>query len=247
MGCGCGLLVIGAVVFFAVRAISNRVAGVMPDLSKDLNSLRELKEMKDSGQLGPHKQETYALKSDARHFDPFAAIDDIKTHVGTGARLYSVEADYVASDGTMNLYATYDPQPEVKYKFYFQQDHGPKEAPPIGAGRGPKDVWLQSVEVTCYEPGKEMHVVLPNGRHNSSYFYKNEGMDFSRSSTYMGKLDPDLGAPNLTPAQMWKTAVARGAPKDAVAKITYNMNGYHFSIEGTDFDLYWDSAGKLKQ
>jgi len=241
--CGGCLIVMGGFGFFILSITLFAVhtaAAHMPGIGKDLETLSKLK------QAGPHQQETYAFKEDTSHLDPFAVLDEVREKVGGKAHLYSIEAEFVGSDGTMNLNATYNPGPKIKYKFYGESEPGSGEVPPIGAGRSAGDVWYKRTQVECYLPGEDRHIVLPSGRHNSSYTYTNLGMDFERGSPTMGRLDEEIGNPTVTTQDLWKIALQKGAPKDAVATIRYSKTGYHFQISGAGIDFVVDKTGKLK-
>jgi hypothetical protein len=189
-------------------------------------------------------EETYPLASDPKEFDPFAALDDVRKRVGSQAILVSIEADFVRSDGTMDLTATYSPAPRVTYTFVVQLDPPPVDAPPIGAGRAPGDVWLQQVSVVCYEPGQRRSVTRISGGSRSQYTYTNEGMDVDRGSPRMGKLPADIGAPKVSTANLWSSAMAKGAPRDAVSRISFNKDGYEFSVTGLKVGFELDREGK---
>jgi len=189
--------------------------------------------------------ETYPLKS-ANRFDPFVGIEEVRQRVGKEARLVSVEASYVRSDGTMDLTATYKPAPNVTYVFVTPLDKAPDNAPPIGAGRKPGDVWIQEVRVSCYQPGQFRSVMRMSVGSTTKYQYHNEGMDLSRGTATMGTLVPDIGPPKVSTAELWKMAAEKGAPKDAVARITFDKNGYELSITGLPNRVELGSDGKLR-
>lgn len=219
-GCGCGIaFVVGLCTFLYIVIFTNSCAKMMGE-------------------------ETYPLKSDAKRFDPFAAIPEIRERAGAGARLVEVDASFVRSDGTMDLTATYKPAPRVTYKFEVPSDKGPENAPPIGAGRSPGDVWIVEVEVDVYEPGQRRSVTRISGGSKSQYQYMNEGMDIDRSTPRMGKLKEDIGTPKVTTADLWKQGAAKGAPRDAVATITFDADGYEFRVTGIDADVELDRDGK---
>lgn len=222
MGCGCGITFIGLLGTFLYIMIFTNVCARM---------------------MGT---ETYPFKSDTKHLDPFAAIEEVRAKVGTGARLVEVEADFVRSDGTMDLTATYKPAPRITYKFIVPLDKAPADAPPVGAGRGPDDVWTQQVTVNCYEPGQRRHITRISGGSRTSYNYTNEGMEIDRSTPSMGSLKSDIGAPKITTAELWKMALGKGANKAAVARIEFTDDGYEFSITGTPVRFECGPDGKLK-
>ncbi len=192
-------------------------------------------------------EETYPISGNPTAFDAFAALAEIKAKVGAKAVLFDLDASYVKSDGTMDLNATYKPSPNARYMFMVPLDKAPDDAPPVGAGRGPGDVWTQQVIVSVYQPGQRRNVTRTSGNSRSSYSYTNEGMDIDHGTPTMSSLERGLPDPKLTAQEMWKIAIEKGADKDAVATIGYDSGGYSFTIIGLQFYLYWDKDGKLNE
>lgn len=222
-GCGCASLVVGFVgLIIYFTAFSNFCARMMGE-------------------------ETYPLSGDPARFEPFASVSDIRSKIGVGARLKSIEARYVRSDGTMDLNARYKPAPNVTYEFVMPLDKEPENAPPIGAGRSPGDVWLQTVTVKVYEPGQRRHVQRISGASRSSYSYTNEGMDVDRGTPSMGSIKESLDEPKISAKEMWEIALKKGADKDAVATLSYEEDGYRFTIAGSRVFLEWDRDGKFNE
>ena len=89
------------------------------------------------------------------------------------------------------------------------------------------------------------HVTRMSGASRTSYSYTNEGMDVDRSSPQMGSLEGALPYPRVTTKQMWDFAVSKGADKDAVARISYEDDGYDFTISELKVHIRWDKDGKL--
>ncbi len=192
-------------------------------------------------------EETYPISGNPSQFDPFAAVSDIRAKLGPKAILLDLQASFVRSDGTLDLKATYKPAPRADYKFRIPLAEEPKDAPPIGAGRKPGDVWTQEVTVRVYEPGQRRSVTRTSGSSRTSYQYINEGMDFDRGSAQMSTLDEGLPDPKLSTKQMWEAAISKGSDKEAVARISYDGSGYQFTISELKFFLYWDSGGKFDE
>lgn len=192
-------------------------------------------------------EETYPIQGDPSRFDPFASIAHIRSKVGEKAILLEVRASFVRSDGTLDLKAKYRPAPDANYDFRTPVAEEPKDAPPVGAGRKPGDIWVQNVSVRVYEPGQHRSVSRISGSTRSSYSYVNEGMDIDRNSPQMGSLSDGLPDPKLTLKEMWDFAISKGADKDAVSRISYDDDGYEFFITGLNFHLYWDIDGKLME
>lgn len=192
-------------------------------------------------------QETYPITGDAHRFDPVAAIPEIRKRVGEKAVLIDMRANYVNSDGTLDLLASYRPAPYVDYTFRLPLDKAPSDAPPVGAGRSPGDIWIQDVRVKVYEPGQSRHVRRVSGNSSSEYTYRNEGMDLSRGTPQMGDLKDAVDSIKLTTQEMWKVALAKGADQNAVAIIEADDSGTALTISSLKIYLYWDRDGKLDE
>lgn len=193
-------------------------------------------------------EETYPISGDPKLFDPIAAIPEIKAKVGAKAVLIEMDASSVRSDGTMDLHAKYKPAPNATYRFQVPLDKAPEdqEAPPIGAGRGPDDIWVQDVTVRVYDPGQRRHVSRISGGSRSSYSYTNEGMDMDRGTPRMMTLGQGIATVKVSTKQMWDIALKLGAPKEAVASIDVEDDESSFGITGTKINIRWDKDGKLK-
>jgi hypothetical protein len=190
-------------------------------------------------------EETYPIAGNPTRFDPFAAIPDIKSKLGSDAILLEMDASSVRSDGTLDLKAQYKPAPTATYRFRVPIKEAPKDAPPIGAGRKPGDIWIQDVTVRVYEPGMRRHVTRVSGGSRSSYSYTNEGMDMDRSDPQMGSLEGALPDPKITTKEMWDFAISKGADKAAVARVSFEDDGYEFTISELKYHIRWDADGKL--
>lgn len=187
--------------------------------------------------------ETFPVSQSAARFDPFAELAEVRRRVGVGAHLRSIEAKFVRSDGTMDLSATYSPAPKAIYQFVMPPLKAPATAPPIGAGRKPGDDWIQEVEVECYRPGQMRFVSRSSGGSTTKFQYRNEGMDISRDSPRMGRIEPEIGDPKVTCPTLWQMAIAKGAPTDAVATIGFDSSGYHLYIAGVKAHVSLDASG----
>ncbi|MBA3874908.1 MAG: hypothetical protein H0X30_37755 [Anaerolineae bacterium] len=192
---------------------------------------------------GGGSADTRPVPGDAAHFDPVASYPSVLDYAGTGAQLVSLNAYYVRSDGTVELNATYSPAPYVDYDFVRQLDKAPPNAPPIGAGGANTDPWYEPIEIHLYQPGQFRHVESAG----NSYTYVNKGMERSVDDPQNGLRDPVLPPPACPFAKLWSVAVTKDAPADAVAIITYDENGYDFSISGLSVYLKFDMDCKLKE
>ena len=96
-------------------------------------------------------EHTWFIQGDAASFDPIGAFDSVKHHAGSDVQFTSMQADYVNSNGTLNLNANYTPAPKVDYKFVKIVDP-PKNAPPLGVGQSGSGTWYLPVAVEVYKP-----------------------------------------------------------------------------------------------
>jgi hypothetical protein len=192
-------------------------------------------------------EETYPLAGDASRFDPFAAIPDLRARLGADAELLEVDANFVRSDGTLDLKASYSPAPYADYKFRVPLKNEPKDAPPIGAGRKPGDVWVQDVDVRAYQPGQRRSVTRTSGNTRTSYTYTNEGFDFDRRTPQMETLGEGIPDPKLSVKELWQAAIEKGADGSAVARIEYDKDGYAFTIAVLKIFLYWNLDGEFDE
>jgi hypothetical protein len=85
------------------------------------------------------------------------------------------------------------------------------------------------------------------GTVNGEYWHTNEGVTVDFSSPGAQALPEALAAPSLSTREMWEKALSLGAPRDAVASISYDEEGYEFDITGTGFSLRWEVNGKFSE
>lgn len=164
-----------------------------------------------------------------RAFDPVGQLERVTAFAGKEAKLVSIKAVYVKSDGTLDLKAKY--KPSVLYQFYrpiYEVREG--NDLPLGAG-GRKGDSLLSCEIVSVTVRKGyVYTTTVNG---DSSTHRDPGM--SRVSQ---KFDDNRFATEIVPppghfSEIWKMAMAKDAPRDAVAVITYDKDGYDFMIQGT--------------
>ncbi len=188
-------------------------------------------------------EETFDLKGDPTRFDPFAAIDEMRSHIDMNAKLSKISVNYVKADGTMDLSAKY--RPTVDYDFYRELEEAPEDAPPVGAGGTKTGKWYEPVQAEVYVPGQWRHVTRMGGGMNTEYSYVNKGIDLDRDppTTTPSEFVED---PTCTIADFWKVAIKKGAPADAVARVDYGTRGYDFRISDAKINLEFDNNCKLK-
>lgn len=189
-------------------------------------------------------EETFELTGDPTHFDPIASVNEVRSHIDTNAKLSSIDIMYVRSDGTMDLKVT-SYRPNVTYDFYRELAEPPKDAPPVGAGGTTTGKWYEPVEADVYEPGQWRHVSKMGGGVSTEYSYMNKGIDLDRSDPTTSP-DTFVDDPKCSAKDLWKIAIQKGAPADAVANIDYDDGGYNFYISNADINLDFGMDCKLK-
>lgn len=191
-------------------------------------------------------EETFALSGDTRRFDPFAKLAEIRSHIPAEARLVSISATFVRSDGTMDLQADYVPFPQTEYVFHLPLAKAPDNAPPVGAGRGPDDTWYQEIQVKCWKPGQMRRVSKTSGSTRTTYSYRHLGIEVDRRDPQSGKPTEGIPAPKCSTQKLWEIAISKGADRNAVARIEYGAEGYDFRIDRTDVRFECDADCRVK-
>jgi len=186
------------------------------------------------------------VPGDPANFDPIKNYEAVRSFAGEGAQLLSMDANLVRSDGTLELTASYKPSPTVNYEFVRELQEPPEDAAPLGvAGSSPDGKWYEPVNVTIEQPGQSRHVTKIGGGSNVEGSYSTKGM-LKDIGTATGKPGTIVPAPTCSLADLWQIAIEQGAPKEAVANIDYDGNGYEFDITGTGISLEFGSDCKLK-
>jgi hypothetical protein len=194
-------------------------------------------------------EQTAEIPGDPKTFDPVASLPTVKAHAGPTAKLVSIDASYVKSDGTLDLTVTKPYSPEVTYNFFAAATDENREAPPLGAGGVEGGFWYKSIDVDVYEPGQWRHVTSMGSGGSSEYSYQNKGMDKDEGSVIYGK-PVEITEPKCSFKDLWAAVIEKGAPKDAVADIEYNLRydgkpRYTFDISGTDYDYDFGEDCKM--
>lgn len=172
---------------------------------------------------------TAAPPGDVRNFDPVASFEAMAAYAGPDARLVSLQAWFVRTDGTLDLEADY--RPRVTAEFVTRATEadvaaqGPR-APGSGFAVGdPLDTALD--------------VRAPHWQHVSS-----GGSEWDEKHLGMGRRPGGKASarkfadtPTCPFRQLWQQAKQRGAPTDVVAIIRYDATGYTFEANGRDFKV----------
>ena len=245
LGCVIALIVIVAVfvpiiaVVGSLGAFSNMAGGdLFSQIGQAVNAITNINET-----LGIS---TTGLPGDANAYDPFAALAAVTAFAGEGAQLAEINAVRVRSDGTQNLNASYDPpRPNTDYEF-FREIPRPENAPPVGAGGTTDGQWYEPVTVSAYQPGQMSQIRQTGGGMSIQTQFVNQGLkrQVADPTTNLAFVEGFVGPPNCTTLQLWNLALEEGAPVDAVATITYNSDGYNFSIPGSGISLDFDANCK---
>ncbi len=190
---------------------------------------------------------TTTISGDASAYDPFAALPAVTAFAGDGAQLAEIEAAQVRSDGTQDLTADYEaPRPRTTYTF-FREAPRPDNAPPVGAGGTTDGPWYEPITVEAYRPGEMSQIRQTGGGVSISTQFVNKGLKrtVQDPTTNLAFVEGFVEAPACTTRQLWSSAIERGAPANAVATITYDLDGYEFSILGTGFSLNFNADCRL--
>ncbi len=144
----------------------------------------------------------------------------------SNGQLTGLHVRYASSDGSIHIQ---DPRYRASVEFQFATPPPPLVVPdpsaPLGApGRDPQQRGPGSIVTVTFD-GEGVHS------------FKNE---------LMPAVDPSLPNPHCSTADVWKAAMAAGAPSDAVAALTYEeaysgiqleqVPRWHFAIASTHFD-----------
>ncbi len=185
---------------------------------------------------------THRVPGDARHFDPIAYFAGAEKFSGEGARLTGLEARHVASDGTLDLTASY--RPTVSYKFV-REVPTPADHPP--AGKSDAGSWHEPIEVNVSQPNVWRSVTSRGGKGvfgNVQYSYLQRGIEREvRNPVSVKSVAPALPAPSCSFADLWRSAIAQAnAPAGAVADIRYDADGYEFEIRDAKVHVLFDAS-----
>ncbi|GAB4512896.1 MAG: hypothetical protein OHK0046_13070 [Anaerolineae bacterium] len=195
--------------------------------------------------FGVETIQTRAVPGDPAQFDPIASYEAVVAFAGAEAQLISFQATQIRRDGTTDLTARYSPAPYVTYRFVLPVPR-PENAPPVGAGGTGAGRWYQPVNIEAFRPGQRRSVSQTGNGVSTEYQYVNEGMvrDVDDPTTNVGS--GIIGTPmTCSFADFWDVALRRDAPADAVAFISYDANGYLFSISGVGISLRFDHNCQL--
>lgn len=214
-----GLIVVSAVIVGITVAL---LSSIVADFSLEAFLRGDM-----SFGLGPQQQ---SIENPAA-FDPIAMLPTAQAMADEGAQLLGIDMRFVRADGTMDLTATYNPAPSTTYTFMIEVPP-PPDAPPVGVGGYTGGNFYQRVEVIAERPGQTRRVVETTGNARIEYTYITQGLRRDPSLPSASALGQPVSLPTCSLAALWEEAIRRDAPRDAVATIIYDQNGYRFSIQG---------------
>lgn len=187
---------------------------------------------------------TKAPPGNIKAFDPVATFSDVQAFAGAGTELGRLRANHVRPDGTIDLRSNYDVKTHVAYTFIKTIDASSNT--PVGAGVGLSGKQWQEIYVDVSAPGRIVNATILDETGRKSYVYRDRGMSRQEADPLGSRGFPAVDGPRCSFADLWKKAIAAGAPSNAVAAIRYDAYGYWFTIDGTAIDLTFDLNCELE-
>lgn len=231
-GCGCASIgILLGVLGGGIGILVAIIAVVSPNLLSTLMG----------SALGVPVPQSRPIVGDASNFEPFAAYSQALAMAGDGAQLVSIRVVQVRADGTQNLNATYSPPlPDTTYKFV-RKVAPPANAPPVGAGSNAGGQWYEGVSIRAYKPGTRTRTTRTGGGVSFSYELVNDGFMATIDSPTTSMSEKFVDPPTCSIVDFWQAGIDAGYPKDGVATLEYNTQGYTLSMIGSkrlsfDFD-----------
>lgn len=165
---------------------------------------------------------------DQTRFDPILAKDVVTEFAGPDVSFASMSASNIRSDGTQD-FSNEEYPPLTTYTFVGKA----KSAAPVGVIAQN----VPGVEISVRRKG--VHTTRPRAGQTNFHYHFGLARRESNSS--------GLGTsafPTCSFKELWEKAIAKGAPKDAVATIVY-AGAYSFGISGTPHNFQFDQSCKL--
>jgi|GEM_PF-6769899 len=179
---------------------------------------------------------TSGIPGDMRQYDPIKNLPKIQQFAGKDVKLANIKAVYVKSDGTMDIKAKYSPN--VTYLFVKKINEIIDKDVPIGV----KDKrTINTVEEITIKVTKPYYYT--NLANDSTHRFPGMERYARKTSNNYEKLIADT--PKIGFDKIWEMALKQDVPENAVAMIEYDNKGYHFYIDDTNIDLYFDINGGL--
>ncbi len=165
-------------------------------------------------------------------YDAVSGYGGVAAFAGPGAELIEMTVVHARSDGTVDLEAKYAPR--VEYELV-RPDVPSKEDEALPVGARGKSSGFEAVNVTIRKPAI-WSVTVNGNRHDERHL----GMDRRFSGKGSAPADWKKEAvppPTCSLKKLWAAAIEAGAPRDAVAEIRYDEEGWRFRIADVDFEL----------
>jgi hypothetical protein len=168
---------------------------------------------------------------DVRSFDPIATYPAMVAFAGPEPCLVRLSARHVRVDGTLDLGADYSPGIHLVFVTRATAaDVAAQGALAPGSGFSLGDRIETLVDVIT------PRIIGSRSSSGRADTWRHLGM--GRQPALLGQRQVRCAEPpTCRLADLWQTAIARGAPKDVVAIIEYDADGYHFEANGRDFDI----------
>lgn len=173
-------------------------------------------------------ENTAAPPGDLERFDPIALFSEMAAYAGPEPRLVGMSATYVKPDGTMDLTADYHPRLQIDFVVNATADDV-DQLGPVAPGSGYAVGDAIDLRLTVVEPALRF---VRSGASTRNERHLGMERDPGRGKTTRTKFVPP---PTCSFATLWSAAIAEGAPKDVVANISYDEDGYRFYANGSDF------------
>lgn len=161
-------------------------------------------------------------------FDPIASFSAMAAYAGPEPRLVRMSATYVKSDGTMDFTADYPTRLRIDFVVNASAADV-DQLGPVAPGSGYAVGDAIDTQIIVTKPGLR-HVSSTGGSRNERHLgmERDPGMGKTLTTTF-------VAPPTCSFATLWSAAIAAGAPKDVVANIHYDEDGYTFTANGHDF------------
>lgn len=179
--------------------------------------------------------------ADPRRYDPLGYYPRVVAWAGADAELVGILLVGVRADGTIDL-TTKGAAHQASYTF---QRVVRRPAAPAAPGRAAGGGRYGPIEIRAYRPGARRSVGGGAGA-RSGTAYINRGLEkTTRATTTTGQAA--LPTPACDLRDLWRAAIARGAPAGAVATFRYSEDGYQFWIDGTSVNLWFGGDCRMKE
>lgn len=178
---------------------------------------------------------TTAPPGDLHNFDPIVSFAAMASYAGPEARLLSMHAYFVRTDGTMDLTAEYRPRVDAEFVTKATAEDVADQGP-LAPGSGFSAGAALRTQLVVRAP--QMFHVTSGG---SEWDEKHLGMGRRPVGTASGD-ERTIDPPSCDFKSMWQKALADGAPGDVVANIAYEGEGYTFEANGRDFRRRFDGT-----